>query len=121
MIVYTGGPARRQYQLVSAAVTTRDYESLYGMPWVDDAGCIHYSKKGPEPPTPTGYELVPGDDWQFRPVWPSCAHRLLRVLYVEDGSLRVEGLCGQPASSQLPHEPLSVSICNDCPHRRPIT
>jgi hypothetical protein len=121
MIVYTGGPASRQYQLVKRAITKRNYIARFGEPTVDEDGCIHYTKTGPKPPTPAGYELVPDEDWKFRPVWPSCAHRILRVIHLEDGSLHVEGLCNKPAADKLPHYALSVDDCSKCPHRQPIS
>jgi hypothetical protein len=131
-IVYGGGPPHAQFATVARAIPPAEegVVTLYGTPTVNSDGSITYprgtNKNGPKPPVPAGYERVPGDPWTLRPVWVSCAFRLLRVQAIEDGSLNIAGLCMNPKSGQSSHrphrpqQPLDPEVCKTCPVRTPI-
>lgn len=119
-IVYTGGPPAAPFAAVGLALPQPDEKivTLYGLPTVSREGVISYSKGGPQPPVPTGYKAE--DPWTFRPVWPSCQHRLLEVHPVEDGSLIIHGYCLNHQAGRRDTERLSVEVCRGCPQIRPI-
>jgi len=124
-IAYGGGPPSAPFATVARAIPPADERvvTLYGTPTVNPNGTISYPnihKEGPEPPVPTGYECVPGDNWTLRPVWASCMFRLLRVRFIEDGSLNIAGLCTHPGSGIKAQEPLDPDYCKHCSLRAPI-
>jgi len=91
-IVYSGGMDESFYKLVGHPIPEQDENIIlqYGWPSVDERGWIHYTG-GQAPPRPEGYEAV--DERTFKPVWPSCSYRMLRVELQDSGLLRVDGMC----------------------------
>ena len=79
LVIYTGGPPHAQYVAVGAAIPRQDtnVRLQYGWPTVRQDGCLEY-RGGQKPPVPEGYAATI-DPHVLKPVWPSCARRLLKV------------------------------------------
>ncbi|MEN6367682.1 MAG: hypothetical protein ABFC88_12800 [Thermoguttaceae bacterium] len=54
------------------------------------------------------------DPWVLRPVWSSCLYRMYRVQRLEDGTLKIDGLCAMPMSGIPAHQPLTNTNCRLC-------
>ena len=118
-ILYSGGPPQKQYRALRQVIPPRDPNLAlpYGWPSITDDGCIQYAG-GHEPPVPEGWERAA--PMVFRPVWPTCQSRALRAQVMEDGRLRVEGVCFHPATRELFNQVVTLAACHRCSHRRPI-
>jgi hypothetical protein len=121
LVIYTGGPPHAQYVALGAAIPPQDanVRLQYGWPTVRPDGCLEY-RGGQTPPVPEGYAATI-DPHVLKPVWPSCARRMLKVqMQMDTGLLKVEGVCCNPASGKTGLNPLTLADCRECPVRRAI-
>lgn len=115
-IVYTGGPPHAQFVAMQEVVRHARQDEIVRLyrPKVRPDGCIEYERDAPEPPAPEGYARNEGDPWVLRPVWPSCVHRMYRVQMLDDGQLKIDGICTHPQSGATRREPITCAKCNLC-------
>ncbi len=112
-IVYTGGPPHAPFAAMQAVVRDDGIVRRH-QPTVHPDGHIEYQRDAPEPPVPEGYAKDECDPWVLRPVWASCVHRMYRVQRLDDGLLKIDGLCCNPLSGVQPHQLLTCAKCNLC-------
>ena len=73
-----------------------------------------------KPPVPEGYAATI-DPHVLKPVWPSCARRLLKVqMQMDTGLLEIDGVCCNPASGKTGRHLLTLADCQQCSVRRAI-
>ncbi len=121
LVIYTGGPPHAQYVAVGGAIPPPDanVRLQYGWPVVRPDGCLEY-RGGQTPPVPEGYAATI-DQHVLKPVWPSCARRLLKVqMQMDSGLLKIDGVCCNPASGKTGRHLLTLADCQQCPVRRAI-
>ena len=74
----------------------------------------------PKPPVPEGYAATI-DPHVLKPVWPSCARRMLKVqMQMDTGLLQIDGVCCNPASGKTGRDLLTLAHCQQCLVRRVI-
>jgi hypothetical protein len=115
-IVYTGGPPHAQFAAMQTVVDRVDHKEIIRryQPTVHPDGRIEYKKDTPEPPAPEGYVRDERAPWTLRPIWPSCVYRMYRVQMLDDGQLKIEGICTHPQSGARLHEAITCAKCNLC-------
>ncbi len=116
-VVYTGGPPHAQFAAMQMAVNKLADDGIVRLhtPRVQPDGSIEYEKAAPEPPVPEGYVRDERDPYVLRPVWSSCLYRMYRVQRLDDGLLKIDGLCTNPLSGQDAITPLTNAKCRLCP------
>ncbi len=122
LVIYTGGPSHAQYVALGAAIPPQDVSVRlqYGWPTVRQEGCLEY-RGGQKPPVPEGYAATI-DPHVLKPVWPSCARRMLKVqMQMDTGLLQIDGVCCNPASGKTGRNLLTLADCQQCPVRRAIS
>lgn len=119
-IVYTGGTEANFYALAGRAIPPQNKAVMlqYGWPRIEPDGTVIY-EGGQEPPAPEGYiRTGPG---RFRPAWPSCVYRMLKVHFLDlTGNLDIRAACSNPQSGSPVGKPLTLADCQGCKAREPI-
>ncbi len=117
-ILYMGGPAHAQYLVMRQLIPPRNPNIVtkHGWPSIRDDGCIVYSE-GETPPTPEGFEAI--EPKVFRPRWPFCPYRVLRVRLQDTGLLNIEATCCNPLTDNIKLPKLALADCQDCTGRPP--
>jgi hypothetical protein len=121
LVIYTGGPSHAQFVALGAAIPPLDtnVRLQYGWPTVRPDGCLEY-RGGQKPPVPEGYAATI-DPHVLKPVWPSCARRMLKVqMQMDTGLLQIDGVCCNPASGKTGRDLLTLAHCQQCLVRRVI-
>jgi hypothetical protein len=115
-ILYMGGPAHAQYLVMRQLIPPRNPNVVtkHGWPSIRDDGCIVYSE-GETPPTPEGFEAV--EPKVFRPRWPFCPYRVLRVRLQDTGLLNIEATCCNPLTDNIKLAKLALADCQHCTGR----
>jgi hypothetical protein len=120
-VVYSGGPERAHYAALAHVIPKRDERVIlqYGWPTARPDGHLEYAG-GQVPPVPEGYEATENPH-VLKPVWASCAYRMLKAqMQLDTGLLAVDGACASPASGKHGRT-LTLADCHTCPVRRAIT
>jgi len=112
-IVYTGGPPEAPFAAVALAIHDDGIIRRY-RPFVHPDGSIEYVRDVPEPPVPEGYARDEQNPWLLRPIWVSCVYRMYRTKQLEDGTLKIDGLCTHPDAGMPAHKPVTNAKCCLC-------
>lgn len=115
-IVYTGGPPHAQFAVMQEVVRRARQDEVVRLyrPEVRPDGCIEYEQDAPEPPVPEGYTRDDNNPWLLRPMWPSCIYRMYRVQMLDEGQLKIDGICMNPQSGATQKEPVTCAKCSLC-------
>jgi hypothetical protein len=115
-IVYAGGPPTAQYATMQHIVDHTQPNEIIRLyrPTIHSDGRIEYEKDAPAPQVPEGYLRDESVPWILRPIWPSCIYRIFRVQMLDDGQLKIEGLCSNPLTGIPANKPITREKCSLC-------
>lgn len=114
-IFYNGGPFDSIYTLIAQAIPG-NANLKHGRPTVYTSGALEYPPGDSVVEDIPGYQRDAANPRRFRPVWPPCIHRMLRIR-LQGGLLEIHGMCCNATTGNAGRV-VSLEQCQKCPLHR---